>query len=77
MFHFGAALYCKKNGRVAYCSLTSLLKNTTVLQLLSASKFSLVSACILGVVSATPVARQTCNPNFEGAGVSIIANEVE
>ncbi|KAJ7220625.1 hypothetical protein GGX14DRAFT_675394 [Mycena pura] len=45
--------------------------------------FSLASvtlACLLGVVSASPLApRQgtTCNPNFEGAGVSIIAGQTE
>ncbi|KAJ7921721.1 hypothetical protein B0H13DRAFT_2655932 [Mycena leptocephala] len=44
--------------------------------------FSLASltaaACILGAVSATPVARDaTCNPNFEGAPVSIIAVDTE
>jgi hypothetical protein len=44
--------------------------------------FSLASltaaACILGAVSATPVARYaTCNPNFEGAPVSIIAVDTE
>ncbi|KAJ7489203.1 hypothetical protein FB451DRAFT_1390373 [Mycena latifolia] len=39
---------------------------------------TLTVACILGVVSATPLARQaTCNPNFEGAGVSIIAGGTE
>ncbi|KAJ7176757.1 hypothetical protein C8R46DRAFT_1213337 [Mycena filopes] len=36
-------------------------------------------ACILGLVSGTPIARQatSCSPNFEGAGVSIIAGETE
>ncbi|KAJ7120638.1 hypothetical protein C8R46DRAFT_1137248 [Mycena filopes] len=36
-------------------------------------------ACILGVVSGTPMARQAtgCSPNFEGAGVSIISGESE
>ncbi|KAJ7888447.1 hypothetical protein B0H13DRAFT_889028 [Mycena leptocephala] len=42
---------------------------------------TLTAACILGAVtvSATPVTRQapTCSPNFEGAAVSIIANQVE
>ncbi|KAJ7769696.1 hypothetical protein DFH07DRAFT_1058155 [Mycena maculata] len=41
---------------------------------------TLTIACVLGVVSGTPLATRqsaTCNPNFEGAGVSIIANEVE
>ncbi|KAJ7678002.1 hypothetical protein DFH06DRAFT_1465810 [Mycena polygramma] len=39
---------------------------------------SLTAACILGVASATPLARQTtCNPNFEGVGVSIITGETE
>ncbi|KAJ7705574.1 hypothetical protein B0H17DRAFT_1193230 [Mycena rosella] len=35
---------------------------------------SLTVACILGVAAATPFARQSamCNPNLEGAGVSII-----
>ncbi|KAJ6551235.1 hypothetical protein B0H19DRAFT_164888 [Mycena capillaripes] len=41
-----------------------------------------LTACIVamsGLVSATPAPRQTaqCNPNFEGAGVSIIAGDVE
>ncbi|KAF7369218.1 hypothetical protein MVEN_00249400 [Mycena venus] len=43
--------------------------------------FSLASitiACILSVVSGTPLARQaTCSPNFEGAGVSIVTGDVE
>ncbi|KAJ6551232.1 hypothetical protein B0H19DRAFT_1156977 [Mycena capillaripes] len=42
--------------------------------------FSLASftvACILGVVSATPIGRATCSPNFEGAGVSIVAGDTE
>ncbi|KAJ7097670.1 hypothetical protein C8R44DRAFT_889198 [Mycena epipterygia] len=37
-------------------------------------------ACILGAVSATPLASRqaaTCNPNFEGAGVSIIDGQTE
>jgi hypothetical protein len=42
---------------------------------------TLTAVCVLGAVtvSATPVARQapTCSPNFEGAAVSIIANQVE
>ncbi|KAJ6450704.1 hypothetical protein C8R47DRAFT_1170876 [Mycena vitilis] len=39
---------------------------------------SLTIACILCVVSATPLARQaTCNPDFEGAGVSIISGDEE
>ncbi|KAJ6598258.1 hypothetical protein DFH09DRAFT_1356572 [Mycena vulgaris] len=45
--------------------------------------FSLASitiACVLGFVSATPLATRqsaTCSPNFEGAGVSIIAGQTE
>ncbi|KAJ7629912.1 hypothetical protein B0H17DRAFT_1283921 [Mycena rosella] len=40
---------------------------------------SLTVACILGVASVSPFVRQsdTCNPNFEGAGVSIIADDSE
>lgn len=41
---------------------------------------TLTVACILGVVSTTPLATRqtaTCNPNFEGAGVSIIAGDTE
>ncbi|KAJ7691055.1 hypothetical protein B0H17DRAFT_1288368, partial [Mycena rosella] len=40
---------------------------------------SLTVAYILGVASASPFARQsaTCNPNFEGAGVSIVAGDSE
>ncbi|KAF8201301.1 hypothetical protein K438DRAFT_1758575 [Mycena galopus ATCC 62051] len=42
---------------------------------------SVLIACVVSVfalVSATPAARQsTCNPNFEGAGVSIIDNDIE
>ncbi|KAJ6498594.1 hypothetical protein C8R47DRAFT_1260454 [Mycena vitilis] len=39
---------------------------------------SLTIACILGIASATPLARQaTCNPDFEGAGVSIISGDDE
>ncbi|KAJ7779268.1 hypothetical protein B0H16DRAFT_1502116 [Mycena metata] len=39
---------------------------------------TLTVACILGVVAGTPMARQgTCAPNFEGAGVSIIAGQTE
>ena len=49
------------------------------------SSTSLIAFCIAavsGLASATPLAntaRQTvtCNPNFEGAGVSIIAGDVE
>jgi hypothetical protein len=40
----------------------------------------LTLASILCVVSATPLATRqsaTCSPNFEGAGVSIIAGETE
>ncbi|KAJ7097664.1 hypothetical protein C8R44DRAFT_748374 [Mycena epipterygia] len=41
---------------------------------------SLTLACIIGAVSATPLATRqaaTCSPNFEGAGVSIIAGGTE
>ncbi|KAJ7678000.1 hypothetical protein DFH06DRAFT_1422411 [Mycena polygramma] len=39
---------------------------------------ALTVACILGVTSATPLARQsTCSPDFEGAGVSIISGDDE
>ncbi|KAJ7677997.1 hypothetical protein DFH06DRAFT_1291353 [Mycena polygramma] len=39
---------------------------------------SLTVACLLAVASATPLARQsTCSPNFEGAGVSIVAGDTE
>ncbi|KAJ7182788.1 hypothetical protein C8R43DRAFT_1229065 [Mycena crocata] len=40
---------------------------------------SLTIACILGAVSATPLTtrQSTCSPNFEGAGVSIIAGDTE
>ncbi|KAJ7705601.1 hypothetical protein B0H17DRAFT_1038394 [Mycena rosella] len=41
---------------------------------------SLLTACMVaisGLASATPLARAPCSPNFEGAGVSIIDNDVE
>ncbi|KAF7369288.1 hypothetical protein MVEN_00256600 [Mycena venus] len=40
---------------------------------------AVLATCIVSLVSATPAPRQTaqCNPNFEGAGVSIIAGGVE
>ncbi|KAJ7719089.1 hypothetical protein DFH07DRAFT_859626 [Mycena maculata] len=45
------------------------------------SAAAVFTACVValsGLTSATPLARQTlCNPNFEGAGVSIIAGDVE
>ncbi|KAJ7444583.1 hypothetical protein B0H11DRAFT_2291152 [Mycena galericulata] len=46
----------------------------------STSIFTVCMVTLFGVVSATPAPgpRQTlCNPNFEGAGVSIIDNDVE
>jgi len=50
--------------------------------MLSSVIFTAYMASVLGCISATPVAhapRQAvqCNPNFEGAGVSIIDNGVE